>query len=229
MGPLVVVGVDEPVDESLQLGEGGGLVGLGTQPVLHRLLEAFDLAAGGGVVGGGVLLGDVQAAQLVFQGVAAAAAAGEASGEDHAVVGEGGGRDTVHGDGAAEGVQDDRAGHALPAGHVQGVAGAVVQPGQGLDVGAGLVGEPVVGEVGLPGLVGQRGLELDAPGWLIPSSWARSVTGRSPARSSARMSRRCDSAIALKTSDVVAARAMAAIVFLYRHTSTVENRASLVG
>jgi hypothetical protein len=50
------------------------------------------------------------------------------------------------------------------------------------------------------------------PGWVIPSSWANSVTGRSPARSSTRISRRCGSAIALKTSDVVAARAMAAII-----------------
>jgi hypothetical protein len=50
---------------------------------------------------------------------------------------------------------------------------------------------------------------LDAPGWVIPSSWANSVTGRSPARSSTRISRRRGSAIALKTSDVVAARAMA--------------------
>ena len=49
---------------------------------------------------------------------------------------------------------------------------------------------------------------LDAPGWVIPSSWANSVTGPSPARSSTRISRRCCSAIALKTSDVVAARAM---------------------
>src|SRR5262245_20626583 len=51
---------------------------------------------------------------------------------------------------------------------------------------------------------------LEAPGWVIPSSWASSVTGRSPARSSTRISRRCGSAIALKTSDVVAARAMTA-------------------
>ena len=50
---------------------------------------------------------------------------------------------------------------------------------------------------------------LDAPGWVIPSSWANSVTGRSPARSSTRISRRCGSAIALKTSDVVVARATA--------------------
>jgi hypothetical protein len=61
---------------------------------------------------------------------------------------------------------------------------------------------------------------LDAPGWDIPSSRANSVTGRSPARSSTRISRRCGSAIALKTSDVVAARAMGAIIFRYRHTSS---------
>ena len=49
----------------------------------------------------------------------------------------------------------------------------------------------------------------DARGWAIPSSWANSVTGSSPARRSTRISRRCGSAIALKASDVVAARAMA--------------------
>ncbi len=59
---LVVVGRDEGVDEGLQLGEGGRLVGLGEQPFLQRLLEAFDLAAGGGVVRAGVLLHHVAAA-----------------------------------------------------------------------------------------------------------------------------------------------------------------------
>ncbi len=52
-------------------------------------------------------------------------------------------------------------------GDVQGVAGAVVEPGDDLGVGAGSavgVGEPVVGEVGLPGLVGHRGLEPDVGG-----------------------------------------------------------------
>jgi hypothetical protein len=67
----------------------------------------------------------VQAAQFVFQGVAAAAAAGEAGGEDHAVVGEGGGRDAVSGDGLAEGITDDGAGDAGPGADVQGVAGVV--------------------------------------------------------------------------------------------------------
>ncbi len=69
---------------------------------------------------------------------------------------------------------------------------------------------------------------LDAPGWAIPSSWANSVTGRSPARSSTRISRRCGSAIALKTSDVVAARAMGAIICRYRHASSRRKQAGLV-
>src|SRR5215211_7767014 len=47
---LVVVDVDEAVEQGLELGDRGGLVGLGAQPRLEGLLEAFDLAAGGGVV-----------------------------------------------------------------------------------------------------------------------------------------------------------------------------------
>ncbi|MEV4568537.1 hypothetical protein AB0K12_32615 [Nonomuraea sp. NPDC049419] len=72
------------------------------------MLEAFHFAAGGGVMGAAVVLLDVQAAEFVFQGVAAAAAAGQAGGEDHAVVGQGGGGYAVAGDGGAEGVEDDR-------------------------------------------------------------------------------------------------------------------------
>jgi hypothetical protein len=60
--PLVVVDRGELVEQGLQVGDGGGLVGLRAQPVLHRLLEPLHLAAGRGVVGGGVLLGHVQAA-----------------------------------------------------------------------------------------------------------------------------------------------------------------------
>jgi hypothetical protein len=44
------------VDEDLQVGEGGRLVGLGVEPFARRLLEAFDFPAGGGVVRGRVLL-----------------------------------------------------------------------------------------------------------------------------------------------------------------------------
>jgi hypothetical protein len=59
--PAVVVGRGERVEQGLQLGEGGGLDGLGAQPLLEGLLEAFGLAAGGGVVGAGVLLRHAQA------------------------------------------------------------------------------------------------------------------------------------------------------------------------
>ena len=45
-----------------------------------------------------------------LEGVAAAAAAGEADGVDHAVVGQRGGRDAVLGSGFAEGGGHDRAG-----------------------------------------------------------------------------------------------------------------------
>ena len=107
---MVVVLVGEGVEQGLQLVDGGGLGGLGAEPFLHGLLEAFDLAAGGGVVGAGVLLHHVQASQFVLEGVAAAFAAGQAGGEDHAVVGQGGGGDPVCGNGFAERGQHDRAG-----------------------------------------------------------------------------------------------------------------------
>ena len=97
VGPVLVVLGAEAVEQGLQLGDGGGLVGLGAQPVLEGLLEAFDLAAGGGVVGSAVLLDDVPGAELLFEAVAAALAseAGEADGVDHPVVGQGRGRDAV--------------------------------------------------------------------------------------------------------------------------------------
>jgi hypothetical protein len=46
----VVVFVDEVVEVGLQLGEGGG-AGLVAEVLFEGLVEAFDLAAGGGVVG----------------------------------------------------------------------------------------------------------------------------------------------------------------------------------
>jgi hypothetical protein len=62
----VVVGVDEGVDQALQLGDGVRLEGLGAEPFLQDLLEAFDFAAGGGVVRAGVLLLDVEAGEFGF-------------------------------------------------------------------------------------------------------------------------------------------------------------------
>src|SRR5262249_2199565 len=61
---------------------------------------------------------------------------------------------------------------------------------------------------------------LDACGWVISRSRASSVTGRSPPRSSTRIPRRCGSAIPLNASEVVAARAIAQIICLYRNVST---------
>lgn len=61
---------------------GGGLLG---QPLLECLVEAFDLAAGLGVVGPGVLDGDAQGQEFEFERGGAVAGLG---GEDGVVVGE---------------------------------------------------------------------------------------------------------------------------------------------
>ena len=57
---MVVVVVDEGVEQGLQLGDGGRLVGLGAEPFFQGLLEAFDFALGVWMVGLAVLLGDVE-------------------------------------------------------------------------------------------------------------------------------------------------------------------------
>jgi hypothetical protein len=56
----VVALVDERVEQVLQFRDGGRLDGLGAQPEFQGLLEALHVAAGGGVVGAGVPLHDVQ-------------------------------------------------------------------------------------------------------------------------------------------------------------------------
>jgi hypothetical protein len=68
----------------------------------------------------------------------------------------------VLGCGLAEGGLDDLGGDPQMGTDVQGVAGAVIEPADDLDIDAG--GEPVVGEVGLLGLVGHRCLEADVGG-----------------------------------------------------------------
>ena len=164
----MVVLVGERVEQGLQLDDGAELDGLGGEPLLEGLLEAFDLAAGGGgVVGAGVLLGHAEASEFGLQGVAAALAAGKAGGEDHPVVGQGRGRNAKAGHCGQEAVAHDRAGDP-GVGGVQGVAAVVVQPGQDLGIGAGCCqvvsrqwvksacqvslgrvgGEPVVGRLG---------------------------------------------------------------------------------
>ncbi len=105
-----------------------GGAGLGGEPFFEGLVEAFDLATRGGVAQGGVDLGDAQAAQFVFEVVAAAFATGEAGGEDHAVVGQGRGRNAMGGTGFAVCDGHDRAGDAAVGGDREGVAGVVVEP-----------------------------------------------------------------------------------------------------
>ena len=131
----VVVVLDEGVELGLQLGDGGG-AGLVGEPFFEGLVESLDLAAGGGVVGGGVDLGDSEAAQFVFEAVASAFAAGEPGGEDHAVVGQRRGRNTVGGNGFAELGQHDGSGDAAVGGDRERVAGVVVDPVEDLHVGA---------------------------------------------------------------------------------------------
>jgi hypothetical protein len=123
------------------------------------------------VVGSGVLLGHAEAAQLVFEAVAALgavqAAAGEPGGEDHAVVGQRGGGNPVCGNGFAEGGQHDGSGDPVMGGDREGEPGVVVEPGQDFGVRPGTAvgsSESTVGEVGLPGLVGLLGLEPDVGG-----------------------------------------------------------------
>jgi hypothetical protein len=102
VGSVVVVDVDEGVELVLEFGE-GARAGLGAQPFLHRELETFDFAAGGWVVGSGVLLVDAELDEFVLEGVAGGSpAVGEAGGEHQTVVGQGRERDPVVGDRGAE-------------------------------------------------------------------------------------------------------------------------------
>ena len=89
MGSLVVVDRDERVELVLELADRGG-GGLVAEPALHGLLESFDFAAGGGVVGSAVLLADAQSDEFGLERVAAGASAvSEAGGEHQTVVGQG--------------------------------------------------------------------------------------------------------------------------------------------
>ena len=158
----MVVGVDEVVDLGLQCGDGVG-GGSGAQPAFHGLLEALDLAAGGREVGSAVLLGDAESGQFVLEAVAGGAAAVREAGREHqTVVSHRRRGDSVVFDRGSEGVDDDRSSDDTVGGDRQGVAGVIVEPGE--DLGVGAVGEAMVGDVGLPGLVGLFGCEPDVGG-----------------------------------------------------------------
>ncbi len=72
----MVVFVGEGVDQCLELVSCGGLGVLSFQPFFECLVEAFDFAAGGGVVGSRVLLLDVEFGESGFEAVPAAFACG---------------------------------------------------------------------------------------------------------------------------------------------------------
>ena len=103
MGPVVVVVVDEGVEQGLELADRRRLTGLCSEPLLHGLLEALDLPAGGRVVRSGVLLHDTESVQLGLEGVAAVRSSSQSGGEHHALnIGERGDRNTVVSDRIAE-------------------------------------------------------------------------------------------------------------------------------
>ena len=158
MGAPVVVVVFEvvelPLEPSQVLGRRAG-----GEPAFEGLVEAFDLALGLGVVGAAVALLDAVLEQRDLEAVGGFRVAG---GEDVAVVGEGGGGLAVLLAGFAELVADGLAGDRPVAGDGEDVAGVVVEEDQ--DLGVLPVGQAAVGEVGLPALVGQLGLEPEVGG-----------------------------------------------------------------
>ena len=158
VGPVVVVVVPEAVELVLQ---GGEVVRgwLGGEPALEGLVEPLDLPLRLRVEGAAVALLDAEACEELLEAVAGA---GDAGGEDAAVVGQGRGGGAVGGDGGGEGLDDGGAGDGLMSGAGQQQPGVVVEPVEDLDVGA--VGEAPVGEVGLPELVRLVRLEADYRG-----------------------------------------------------------------
>ena len=136
-GAVVVVLLDEGVEKGLEVIDRGGLLRLCAEPLLHRLLEALDLALGLGVVGVPVLLDHPESAQLGLEAVAGAGALlalGEPGREHHPVIGQRRGRNPVFCNGLPEGGQHDRTGDPVVGGDRECVAGAVVEPGQDLHV-----------------------------------------------------------------------------------------------
>jgi hypothetical protein len=137
----------------LELEDRGRLRCLRGQPTLEGLVEALDLPAGRRVVRPRVLLSHPEADQFGFEAVAAALAARESGGEDHAVVGERGGRNTVRFRGFLELGDDDATIDAAVGSDPQREPGVVVKPAE--DLGVAAIDEAVVGEVGLPRLIRQ--------------------------------------------------------------------------
>src|SRR4030095_1988851 len=127
VGAVVVVELDEGVELALELVQGRGGA-LGGEPAFEGLLETFNLAAGGGVIGTGVFLGDSETSEGGLELVAATPAAGEAGRVDHGVVGQHRCGVAVLACGFAEGLGHGWAGDDPLRGDRQGVTGVIVEP-----------------------------------------------------------------------------------------------------
>jgi hypothetical protein len=121
------------------------------------LVEAFDFAAGLGMVGAGVAEADAAGMQGDFEGYSAGAAV--AAGEHRTVVAEQAGRVAMGGSGFGETVVD-----VAGLEHREGVA-AEAQPGVIVedveDLHVGVIGQRPVSDVQLPAFVGLFGGEAD--------------------------------------------------------------------
>ena len=144
MWPLMVVDLNELINQILELGDGlcwwsGG------DPFLHGLLEPFNLARGGRMVGAGVLPFDPELGQACFELVPPARVASEANRVDESVIGQHRDRETIVFSGFVECVADDVPCHATVAADEECFAGVVIEPRDRFRVGA--VSEPYVGEI----------------------------------------------------------------------------------
>ena len=132
---LGVVDADEAVEEGLELGDGGGLVGLGASQVFRVCWNRSTLPQVVGWLGREFFCMMPRRRSSASKPLRPPLAAGQAGGEHHAVVGQRRRGRPVQGDRGAEGVHHDGAGDAAVGGDRQGVAGVVVEPGQDLGVG----------------------------------------------------------------------------------------------
>ena len=96
---VVVVLVDEGVEQGLQFGDGGRLAGWARSHFLRVCWNRSTLPQVVGWFGREFFWTMSEAAEFGLEVVAAAAAAGQADGVDHAVVGQGGGGVPVLGSG----------------------------------------------------------------------------------------------------------------------------------
>ena len=154
VGAFLVVLAAEPVELGVELVEAAREGPCG-EPLLEGAVPAFDLALGLGMVGAAVLPAHAHQGEQAFERPRfGRVQAGRVHG---AVVGERGGGDAVPGARLAERLLDGLHGDRRVRARVQEEPGVVVEPGDDERVRA--VRDRPVGEVRLPRLVGQRGLE----------------------------------------------------------------------